>query len=128
MNPLLTVTLSEENGQSRLDCTMATPGQPLAAGHVDSLIQALARLRQTLEPEVRPDSPEGQNVMGAVDPRWFIQRDGTTTDGAVLMVRHPGIGWMAYALPLESLKHLHVVMGEIIQQADLAPPGSSTLN
>lgn len=128
MKPILTVALSEDNGQPRLDWTTATPEQPLAARHVDSLIQALARLRQTLAPEVRPDSPEGQQVLGVVDPRWFIQRDATTTDGAVLMARHPGVGWLAYALPLASLKHLHGVMGDIIKQAELASPGSNTLN
>jgi hypothetical protein len=128
MKPLLSVSLSDDNGNPRIDWTTQSPGTPLQAAQVDTLIAALASLRETMQPPVKPQDPFGEPVKGVIDPRWWVQADQLVSGGAILMARHPGLGWLALSLPLESVRGIHESLGKILALAQSTTPGSDTLN
>jgi hypothetical protein len=128
MNPLLSVSLSDDNGKPRIDWTTQSPETPLQVAHVDAMIAALAGLRETMQPPVKQGDPVGETVKGVNDPRWWLQADPLGSGGAVLMARHPGLGWLALSLPLESVRGMHESLGKVLALTQATLPGTGTIN
>jgi len=75
----------------------------LEAEHVTGLIDALARARAAMQPEVRrnADGP----VLVIHEPVYRTQVD-TRSEDMSLALRHPGLGWIDYQMPLEDVANL----------------------
>ena len=73
----------------------------LAAAELDELIARAAKRRALLEP-VQPTQPP-ENVEVTANPPWHTS---PLPNGVLLMLRHPGLGWVAFALPHEHRVHL----------------------
>jgi hypothetical protein len=75
-------------------------GQPvtslrLQAGDVENLTAALGHFRTNMTPEIARAAPDITHV-GPFDPMWCAVRlEGHTA----LFLRHPGLGWLMFALP-----------------------------
>lgn len=114
MTTLMTVSLIDEDGRISMNCQRADAALPLAAEHVERLIEGLGLLREQLQPPVRTRDPvAGEQVQAQLDPRWWVAPE-MFVGGALLQLRHTRFGWLAFALPLQSLRDLHKSLGDLL--------------
>lgn len=114
MGKLATATLSEEDGKLQLQCATEGSGAALNVDAIDRMIEVLGQFRAGLQPPVRTSDPvTGETVQAVTDPRWWISAE-PMNNGALLQLRHPGLGWLGFALPLESLKSLQENVNRIV--------------
>jgi len=73
----------------------------LSAAELDELIARAAVRRATLEPA--PSSQPPQQAEAIMNPSWHTS---PLPNGVLFMLRHPGMGWLAFALPHEHRVHL----------------------
>ena len=76
----------------------------LDVNQVEQMMSRLGDLRASMVPP-RPmaDPPPGSTVIVPDTGRWFIQRDPQKTQDVILMILHPGYGWVALRLgPVET--------------------------
>jgi hypothetical protein len=84
--------------------TIADRSCLLQTSAVDELIQQLIALRGRLEPPQPREPVRSSNYPLEMDPCWYV--DYSPLLGPVLLLRHQGVGWMAYSLPSESVERL----------------------
>jgi len=70
------------------------------------VIEHLSALRATMRPEVPKEPLRTHQYVIEIDPCWHTEKH-PLHDGAVLFLRHSGLGWAGFALPTESLAKLH---------------------
>jgi hypothetical protein len=88
----------------------------LRASEIDSLIAKLAQHRATMAPEVPRSLPELEDVGMIRDPIWILHAPGSTQD-KLLLIRHPGLGWLTFQLPpAEAAKLGHALLPNGPQQ------------
>lgn len=63
-------------------------------------------MRATMRPEVPKEPLRTHQYVIEIDPCWHTEKH-PLDDGAVLFLRHSGLGWAGFALPTESLARLH---------------------
>ena len=82
-------------------------GTSLDVNQVEQMMSRLAELRAAMVPP-RPmtDPPPGSTVIVPDEGRWFIQRDPRKTKDVILMILHPGYGWVAVRLGPVEMKGL----------------------
>jgi len=73
----------------------------LSAAELDELIARAAARRAMLEP-AQPSQPP-QQAEAMVNPAWHTS---PLPNGVLFMLRHPGLGWLGFALPHEHRVHL----------------------
>ncbi|HEX7915037.1 hypothetical protein [Rudaea sp.] len=73
----------------------------LSAAELDELITRAAARRATLEPAQSLQPP--QQTEAIVNPSWHTS---PLPNGVLFMLRHPGLGWLGFALPHEHRVHL----------------------
>jgi hypothetical protein len=89
------------------------------------LIAGLANLREQVSPPVSTAEPAANEPAEAkLDPQWWIGPE-TFAGGAMLKIRHPGLGWLAFAIPLENLRKLHEGLGNLVKWAEERAAGES---
>jgi hypothetical protein len=88
----------------------------LRASEIDSLIAKLAQHRATMAPEVPRSLPELEDVGMIHDPIWILHAPAETKD-KLLLIRHPGLGWLTFKLPpSEAAKLGHALLPNGPQQ------------
>jgi hypothetical protein len=97
----------------------------LEAADIDALIAKLSHYRSTMAPEVPRQLTNSTDVAGVRDPIWILHVPPGSTD-RLLLVRHPGLGWMMFRLPAaEATKLGHALLPNRPQPtADERPLGS----
>jgi hypothetical protein len=116
MYDLLALDVLEKESDSALRFRIADRASLLPAAEVDSLIQRLVLLRARMQPP-QPAQPEASGDYPLeMDPCWRV--DYSPLLGPVLLLRHSGAGWTAYALPAESIDRL-------VRALAVKPPASS---
>lgn len=75
----------------------------------------LARYRQQFSETVPMELEPGAKAEAAVDPRWQVMTGNPgLPEGAVLLqIRHPGYGWLHFAVPEASARK----MGKVLARA-----------
>ncbi len=73
----------------------------LTAVQLDELLVAAAKRRAELAPP--PDMQPPAQCDAIVNPAWHT---GPIPTGMLFMLRHPGLGWLGFALPHEHRVHL----------------------
>ncbi|MBS0584381.1 MAG: hypothetical protein JSS42_14895 [Proteobacteria bacterium] len=73
----------------------------LSAAELDELIARAAARRAMLEPAQSVQPPEKAEAV--VNPAWHTS---PLPNGVLFMLRHPGLGWLGFALPHEHRVHL----------------------
>jgi hypothetical protein len=100
----------------RFDDQHTTP--LLDASAIDLLIQGLAQVRAEMQPPIRESDPQtGDKVVAMLDPRFHIAYE-EFVGGAVVQFRHPGFGWLPFALPLESLRDATRLLQQVLVEAE----------
>ncbi|VVE20938.1 hypothetical protein PAN31108_03124 [Pandoraea anhela] len=100
---VLEIEMFEEGGQVGLHYQAGHPTDPVAIETFDQLIAILGHFRAGVSPPVHANPPNPQSpVFAILDPRWQISGD-PMGGGAVLRIRHPGFGWLAFSIPLHEL-------------------------
>lgn len=90
----LTATLTMSKNMENTD------NVELSAGDLDGLIRRLARVRSEMSPEVAVELDEGTMLDARIDPLWRtkpVLHPGIA--GELLILRHAGLGWLAFLLP-----------------------------
>jgi hypothetical protein len=69
----------------------------LTADELENLIANLGRARENLKPSVPDDAPIGKKLQAVSNPGWYAPPAESTPGQAVLILRHPGFGWLGFA-------------------------------
>lgn len=72
---------------------------------LDAIIEGLIVARAQLRPQHPTQPPLGQRVDAIVDPHYWTNRD-PESGMSLLMLRHPGLGWLSFMLPAAERKRL----------------------
>jgi hypothetical protein len=113
------VELFENAGVPVLRFTIADRFCVLQTSAVDAVIQHLIALRAHLGPPHSREPVRSLNYPLEMDPSWYL--DHSPLLGPVLLLRHAGLGWMAYSLPPESVERLR---NALAVKAPSVVPGS----
>ncbi|VVD63198.1 hypothetical protein PPN31114_00210 [Pandoraea pneumonica] len=112
---LLAVELFEDGDQTGVRYRNGDPDKPVAIETFDRLIAVLGDCRAAIEPPITADPPPPHLKMtAAYDPRWQVGPD-PMGGGAVLKIRHPGFGWLAFAIPLPEVENFCTGLAKIAQ-------------
>ncbi len=94
------------------------------ADQLDQAIKQLGELRAGKEPQVPMNFSYGGPYDALEDARWNTQREALAGK-SMLHFRHPGFGWLHFAIPPEEAKqlagHLLSQVAETESQAGKAP-------
>jgi len=124
----VSVVLVKDGDRLHLQYQNGDQTQPISAVTIEWLIQMLANMREQMQPPVRESDPQfGDRTNAKIDPRWVLQTEAFL-GGATLHIRDPGFGWLAYALPLQSLRDLQSAATSILAQAEDASASQSLRN
>ncbi|WP_446902721.1 hypothetical protein [Burkholderia sp. YIM B11467] len=96
--------VSTESGYPVIRFTIDGQTSILGVHDIDQMILQLATARAAMQPTHPVEPPEGQYPL-QIDPCWRVDRLADY-DGAVLSIRHVGMGWIAFALPSVNLTNL----------------------
>ncbi|HBO78681.1 hypothetical protein [Cupriavidus sp. UBA2534] len=111
-------TYEMPDGSQEVEITHKGQTTRFTASDLSDYIAALAQVRESLRPPVRTQDPQaGETVQAIADPRWWMSSEAFV-GGALLQLRHPGLGWLAFALPLQSLQALHAEAGKALVVAE----------
>ena len=88
---------------------------------VDAVIEHLSLIRAAMRPEVPQEPSRTHQYVIEIDPCWHAQQP-PLYDGAVLFLRHAGLGWAGFALPTHSLAKLSETLSKHVE-ALLETPG-----
>jgi len=92
----------------------------LDAEQLDALIFAAAKRRGELAP-AHPSQPPSQ-CEAIVNPAWHT---APMASGVLFMLRHPGFGWLGFALPHEHRVHLSTLwLHQSLLHQSAAPSGA----
>jgi hypothetical protein len=124
MQKPLSVELVNEYGDHAIRVNIDGHSALLDATEVDGLIEELGKLRATIRPAV-PDQPlRTHQYVIEIDPCWYAERH-PMFEGAVMFLRHTGLGWTGFALPTESVHRLksalNAMEAETKREAQLLP-------
>jgi hypothetical protein len=72
---------------------------------IDQAIDSLARVRASLVPPIPAKVTSGDRVSVRTDYKWQV-REGKIEDRRILSLRHPGFGWLNFAMPDDDAKDL----------------------
>lgn len=101
MKKLITVTLNEEADG---ELTLETDADGWDANLLATLIHALGRVRANTEPSVPKEFMEDPHVDITGHPRWIVASH--FAHEAVLGLRHPMYGWLAFQIGKDFPKQL----------------------
>lgn len=104
--------LKLELSEDRKVLTVTFPGT--AAMTVDSLVELMTLLgqgRSQMDPPIPNDPPLLQRVATIDDPRYWIGPD-TMNGGALMLMRHPLLGWLAFRIPPQEVENLSRLLRE----------------
>ena len=104
MYDVLTLDVVEKEDEAALRFRIAERTSVLKTDDIDSLIRRLIMLRSQMQPPPEVQPAVSNDYPLEMDPCWHV--DFSPTLGPVLMLRHSGAGWIAYALPAESIERL----------------------
>ncbi len=81
----------------------------LTVNDIEALMDTLIQIRARMQPEHPREPLPSHNYPLEVDPSWHVDKN-PLFDGAVVVLRHGGVGWIAYAFPKPSLAKLNDVL------------------
>jgi hypothetical protein len=115
----MTIEMVNEYGDHAVRVVVGQNAVMLGTEEVDAVIERLSLIRAAMRPEVPKEPSRTHQYVIEMDPCWHTEKH-PLYDGAVLFMRHTGLGWAGFALPTSSLvklnealsKHLDVLQAE----------------
>ncbi|MGV2289817.1 hypothetical protein AAHK20_13985 [Trinickia sp. YCB016] len=105
----MSIELVNEYGAHAVRVSVDNRSVLLEADEVDAMIEHLSFIRASMRPEVPKVPSRTHQYVIEMDPCWHAERN-PLFDGAVLFMRHTGLGWAGFAIPQESLLKLNEVL------------------
>ncbi|WP_321817088.1 MULTISPECIES: hypothetical protein [unclassified Paraburkholderia] len=105
MKKAMAVRMINEYGAPSVCFEMDGNAALFDAEELDGLIEELCRMRSTMRPGVPHTPSRTHQYVMEMNPSWYTERT-PLFDGAALFLRHSGLGWACFALPVESLQKL----------------------
>ncbi|RRA01887.1 hypothetical protein [Burkholderia cepacia] len=103
-----------DDGSHYLNLVTPAEGCAFTADDLSRLIAALSENRAQMLPVIPPEAPQVANMQNvAPDPLLFCAYD-EMSDRFALVIRHPGYGWVGYALPVETVTALQRDLGKLV--------------
>ncbi|KVT16551.1 hypothetical protein WT97_13735 [Burkholderia sp. MSMB1459WGS] len=115
----LSIKMIEERGKLVVLMSIERGAAVLDPEDVDAVIQYLSLLRASMRPAVPERPPHAQQFVTEMDPCWYAERH-PLEGGAVLLLRHSGLGWAGFALPPRSLERLHGSLTQLLEDEQQA--------
>jgi hypothetical protein len=101
----------------------------LSASELDDFIAEAAERRAKMEPAISRNHPQQSEAI--IDPSWFTGPIPKTRGHIALQIRHPGLGWLCFAIPPHEIASLMKFWSAILatiaageQQGNLTNPAS----
>jgi hypothetical protein len=110
MQKPISVELVNEFGEHAVCMKLNGHAALLDAMEVDRLVETLTQFRATMRPVVPKEPSRTRQYLLEIDPSWYTERN-PHFDGAIVFLRHTGLGWAGFALPTESLHRLSAAIG-----------------
>ncbi|MBN3833957.1 hypothetical protein [Burkholderia sp. Ac-20344] len=110
----LSIKMIEERGKLVVLMSIERGAAVLDPEDVDAVVQYLSLLRASMRPAVPDIPPHAQQFVTEMDPCWYVERH-PLQGGAVLLLRHTGLGWASFALPPSSLERLHGSLTQLLE-------------
>jgi hypothetical protein len=123
MSHPMKIDVISQDGETALKLTIGTQVKVLDGAGVEELVARLALMRASMRPPVAHEPLRTKQYVIEVDPCWLAQPNAAG-DGAVLFLRHSGLGWTGFALPQESIEKLSGEFADYIA-APVAPNGTA---
>lgn len=98
----------------------------LETPELDILIRTLADLRTALSDPVPASLDPGARLVALANPAWQVKppAPGTGQDGAVLALRHSGLGWLGFLLSRAEAATLGYSLVQLAQRGLRAEPAT----
>ncbi|WP_341316689.1 hypothetical protein WN982_35655 [Paraburkholderia sp. IMGN_8] len=103
------------DGEHHLLLSLPDGPYTMRASDVEVLMQTLAEYREIMQPPVTTEAPSGPRA-AVLDPLCYMVHE-PLINGCGLHLRHPGLGWLSFGIPLKSLQDLRSITGKML--ADL---------
>ncbi|WP_410815696.1 hypothetical protein [Paraburkholderia sp.] len=107
----MTIEMVNEYGDHAVRVAVGQNTVLLGADEVDAVIERLSLIRAAMRPEVPKEPSRTHQYVIEMDPCWHTEKH-PLYDGAVLFMRHTGLGWAGFALPTSSLAKLHEALSQ----------------
>jgi len=101
----MSVQAVRQLGVDALRITIENHSTMLSVSDLDILIDTLAQLRAGMRPPRSHEPVPSHQYPLEVNPSWRVDKN-PLFDGAILVLRHAGLGWTAFAFPRSSLSKL----------------------
>lgn len=88
---------------------------------IDEIIALLGRVRAGLRPALPDRVPLDQRIEAIGDPAYWTNLDAETK-GTLLMLQHPGFGWLSFLLPPRERER---ISAQLAEQSRIAADGAS---
>ena len=97
--PKAPIDISHSLSDDRTTIRLQAPAvdAALTVQQLDELVYALVVIRTNMVPIFPLEWPADAPVLAAKSPAWFC-RAAVETDESLLSMRHPGLGWLHFAL------------------------------
>ena len=106
MHQPLSIEPLQEYGLDALRFTIGNSTVLLGASEIDEIILKLGHLRAQMQPAQPPVPAKSMTYTLEVDPCWHVDKNALLEGTTVLMLRHTGLGWIAFSLPPQSVEKL----------------------
>ncbi|ACR30348.1 hypothetical protein [Burkholderia glumae] len=110
----MSIEMINESGRSAVMISIERASVLLDPADVDAVIQYLSLLRASMQPPVPETPSRSEQYVVEMDPCWYTEQHALY-GGAVLFLRHTGLGWSGFALPPRSLERLHESLGHHLE-------------
>ena len=114
----MTIDMMNEYGTHAVRIAVDEAAVLLEAQEIDAVIERLSLIRAAMRPEVPKEPSRTHQYVIEMDPCWHTEKH-PLYDGAVLFLRHTGLGWAGFALPTPSLAKLNEALSKHLQTLEL---------
>jgi hypothetical protein len=115
----MTIEMINEYGTHAVKVGIDDRHVVLEAEEVDAVIERLALIRASMRPEIPREPSRSHQYVIEMDPCWHSEKH-PLYEGAVLFLRHSGLGWAGFALPTHSLVTLKDALNRHLEQLEEA--------
>jgi hypothetical protein len=110
----MTIEMMNEYGTHAVRIAVDEATVLLEAQEVDAVIERLSLIRAAMRPEVPKEPSRTHQYVIEMNPCWHTEKH-PLYDGAVLFMRHTGLGWAGFALPTPSLAKLNEALSKHLE-------------
>lgn len=110
----MSIELINEYGANAVRFAIEENSVLLEPQELDAVIERLALLRAAMRPEIPKEPSRTHQYVIEMDPCWHTEKH-PLYEGAVVFMRHSGLGWAGFALPTQSLSKLSEALNKHLE-------------